>query len=286
MEIIDLPMGETVTKAGLYRTPLDHYHTQDICPDDSMSSGGLRDVDKNPQYFWRYSNLNPDAYVRPVNEAMIFGRAAHALLLGDEVFDDHYVISPYDAFRSAEAKEWREMMQDAGMAVLREKDMSHIAEMSKNLNNEPIIKAGLLDGEAEVSMIWEDRETGIWLKSRADLLPADGFISDLKTTGKCEPKACFYKTRDMRYDMQMALAGMGMRELLGIEVQACALLYVETKEPYMSYVQEIGKPDLELAEVDVRVAINTFAECRASGDWPGFTEGSYKHPLNQGDRDV
>jgi hypothetical protein len=284
MEIIDLPMGETVTKPGLYRTPLSHYHTQDICPGVSMSSSGLRDVMKCPQYFWRYSQLNPDRYIRSVNHAMIFGRAAHALLLGDEVFDDHYIVSPYDSFRTKEAKEWKAMMELNGMAVLTEKDMYHIGEMSKNLNNEPIIKAGLLDGEAEVSMIWEDRETGIWLKSRVDLLPADGFLSDLKTTGKCDPKACFYKTRDMRYDCQMALGAMGMRELQNMEIQGCGLIYVESSEPYMSYVQDIDKTDLDLAEIDIRVAINTTAECLASGDWPGFTEGSYKHPLNQGDR--
>lgn len=283
MEILDLPIGQAAPKAGLYRTHLEHYHTQAVCSGPSISSSGLRDIFKCPQYFWRYSNLNPDAYTRPVSPAMIFGRAAHALLLGDEVFDDHYVVSPFDSFRTKEAKEWKATMESANMAVLTEKDMIHIAEMSKNLAAEPIIKAGLLEGEAEVSMLWEDRETGIWLKSRVDLLPTSGYMADLKTTTTADPKACFYKTRDFRYDMQMALGKMGLRELLDLDTEGCALVYAESKEPYMSYVQEIDKSDLELAEVDVRTAINTFAECLAKNEWPGWGEGYYRHPLNQGD---
>jgi len=281
MKIETLPMGAKVTKPGLYRTPLSHYHTQ-LCPGPSISSSGLRDIMKCPQYFWRYSDLNPDAYERTTTAAMTFGSAAHAVLLGDEVFEDRFVISPFDSFRTKESKEWRQTMIDSGKEILTEKDMVHIQEMAKNLKNEPIIHAGLLQGETEISMIWQDRETDVWLKARPDLLPSSGMLSDLKTTTKSEPKACFYKTRDMRYDMQMALAAMGLRELLELETTDCALLYVENKEPYMTFVQEIGESDMAEAEIDVRGAINTFAECLKSNEWPGYGEGSYKHPNNQG----
>ncbi|MCF6304383.1 MAG: PD-(D/E)XK nuclease-like domain-containing protein [Rhodobacteraceae bacterium] len=280
-EIIKLPVGAKVTKAGLYRTPLAHYHTQ-LTPTPCISSSGLRDIMKAPQYFWRFSNLNPDAYPRKVSPAMTFGRAAHAVLLGDEVFEDKFVVSHYDSFRSKEAKDWRADMIKFGKEVLTAADMVHINEMSKNLNNEPIIQAGLLEGDTEVSMIWQDRETGVWLKARPDLLPSSGFTSDLKTTTTADPKACFYKTRDMRYDMQMALATMGLRELLDLETEACSLLYVENKEPYMTFVQDIPLSDLAEAEIDVRSAINDFAEALDSGHWSGYVEGSYKHPNNQG----
>jgi hypothetical protein len=284
LDIIDLPVGETVTEPGLYRTPLEYYHTQ-LCDSPSISSSGLREVLKCPQYFWRFSNLNPEAYSRATSSAMTFGSAAHALILGDEVFEDRFVISPYDSFRTKEAREWKALMLESGKEVMTEKDMITIAEMSKHLAREPIIKAGLLDGQTEVSMIWQDRETGIWLKARPDLLPASGFLSDLKTTTKAEPMACFYKTDEMRYDLQMALGAMGLRELLGLETSGCALLYVENKEPFMSYVQEIPIEDLALAEIEVRSAIDTFAVCLQTNDWPSYPEGTYKHRSNRNQND-
>lgn len=99
MDIPFIADGEPVPGPGAYRMSLQHYHTQACCPGPSISSSGLRTIfSESPWHFWASSDLNPDRYPeRDTSDALILGRAAHSLLLGDEVFDDHFIYVPKDA---------------------------------------------------------------------------------------------------------------------------------------------------------------------------------------------
>ena len=57
-------------------------------------------------------------------------------------------------------------------------DRSEVASLAE----EPLIKAGILNGLVEHTMVYQDKETGVWIKVRPDCVPTDGAdISDLKT---------------------------------------------------------------------------------------------------------
>jgi hypothetical protein len=49
--------------------------------------------------------------------------------------------------------------------------------------------AALSNGESEVTLAWQDKETGVWLRARPDFLPQKRLIvPDLKTAADGAPK--------------------------------------------------------------------------------------------------
>lgn len=296
MKITDLPDGQAVTHSGAYRCSMAHYHTQAICPGPSVSSTGLRKIVlQSPHAFYKTWDGNPDRYPeREVSDSLILGRAAHALILGDEVFEDHFVYVPEDApprptepqikafqrngywSESAEPRAafWESFDAKAkGRLLLTSDQVQKIVYMSENLAASPLCVELLVSDLVEVSLIWQDQITGIWVKSRPDCIPTNGAdVSDLKTfspRGADLKLAAQRAITDYGYAMQMALAIMGSEQVFGIGATECALVFVQTSEPYEALPVRIDEDSLYWARVLCRHGLDRMAECLKSGDWPG-----------------
>lgn len=289
-----LPADGVVREAGAYRIPIDHYHTQAVCPGPSISSGGLRTILlKSPADFWAFSDLNPDRYERKPSDAFAKGRAAHALLLGDEVFTDAFMVLPDDApprptktqVRAAEAGrtstsyEERNGFWEAfdaaceGRTVIRSSWMTDIEHMAASLARHQVV-GPLFDGDAEVSLVWQDEQTGVWVKARPDMLPRMGDVkADLKTCADASLMATMRDVRKFGYDMQAALGCIGAEVCLGQKITTDALVFVQSMPPYHVTAIEVTEDALHWAKLRLRVALNTFATCLATGHWPAPVEG-------------
>ena len=99
--IREIPDDGQVTEPGAYKMTMALYHSQSVCPGPSISSSGLRTiVNESPWHFWSRWEGNENRYPDPEeSDALILGKAAHALILGDEVFDEHFCFVPKDAPR-------------------------------------------------------------------------------------------------------------------------------------------------------------------------------------------
>ena len=152
--------------------------------------------------------------------------------------------------------------------------IEQIRGMARSLSDEPLIQAGALNGDIEISLVWQDKPTGVWLKARPDAIPNDsGDFVDLKTTVNFG----FDLDRDVskyRYDIQAALVGMGMRALTGREMESFSFCFVEKDDPYSVEILTLKKEDISDAEKDIRCAIDTFAWCLEHNNWfgPGGTQ--------------
>lgn len=305
MKITELKDGECVPGPGAYRCSMAHYHSQDICPAPSISSSGLRTIAiESPWHFWAKSDLNPDRYPeKDPGDALSLGRAAHALILGDEVFDEHFAYVPDDApprptaaqiaareaGRVSDAAQarfdfWDEFEAKAiGRTMISEAQIEHIKFMSQNIAKCPEAVEALTGGLTEVSMIWQDPLTGVWIKSRPDQLPDNGFdFSDLKTfapRSKSIVRAVHQSITEYRYDMQMALAAMGAEQVFGTTASECILIMAQSNPPYTVTPIKINTDTLYWARVMCRHAIDTFAECLKTNRWPQPVEGLIEYSL-------
>lgn len=303
MDIRELPSDGVVREPGAYRVPMDAYHTQRICPGDSVSSSGLRTIElQSPADYYAYSELNPDREEKDETDALTFGRAAHALLLGDEVFRDVFIIVPDDApprptkpqilarregrKRTPSADErfsfWDPFDAAArGKTLVREGDMRQIGKMADALQAHPLVNP-LFDGEPEVSLFWQDWKTGIWLKSRPDMLPHMGGIrADLKTTNDASLRAVMRDISKRGYHMQAALADVGCEECLGLKIETDVLVFIQKTAPWHVTPVEITANAIHWAKVRLRRAIDTFAACVEAGQWPGYTDGIPQYDIPQ-----
>jgi hypothetical protein len=260
---------DKIDKPGVYEIDMETYHG-DCCVGPSISSSGLREIEsRSPAHYFAHSYLNADR-VAKTSSGFALGSAAHALILGDEVFAERHIVSPFDAFRTNEAKMWRDDMQRAGKMILKQSDMDTVAAMAGVLKSHPLIQQGILEGEVEKSLLWTDPETGVWLKARPDTLPREGWLVDYKTTNDASDRALDRTICDYGYHMQLALAAEGMAELgLGMP-STFALIFQETSAPFAVRVVEIDPDFIFLGAQQNRRAIRKFWSCVDTGEWPAY----------------
>lgn len=296
MNITEIPDGKQVTEPGAYRMGMEWYHTQGVCPGPSVSSTGLRKIAlQSPWGFWRTWKGNPDRLPdKPPSDSLILGKAAHSLILGDEIFDDNFIFVPEGAPQRPTATQiaayerdgkwsenaypravfWDDFDAKAeGRHLLSQDQLEKITYMAESLAANPhcieLLKSDLI----EISMVWQDPITGIWVKSRPDCIPTNGSdFSDLKTfapKGADLSLAAQRSTTDFGYAMQMALAVMGAEQVFGTTASECSLVFLQTSEPYECIPLRIDEDSLYWARVLCRHALNRMAECLEANEWPG-----------------
>ncbi|WGM31464.1 PD-(D/E)XK nuclease-like domain-containing protein [Brevundimonas sp. NIBR11] len=266
--------GKIIQAPGSYiGMSMEAYHGQP-CEGPSISSSGLRTIwTESPAHFWAHSSLNPNRVPPKENEAFNVGRLAHKLLIeGREGLEKDFSIRPdeWDDYRTKAARAWRDEQLLAGKTVVTEDDLADVTGMADSLGRHPLVRAGILDGKVERSLIWKDEETGVWLKARPDVIPnASGLVADLKTTTSVRTDALEKSLGAFGYHVQAALVGMGLRATLGIEMEEFALVWVEKEAPWCVRITTLTGADIERGQHQVRAALRTFADCLSSGRWPG-----------------
>lgn len=264
-----------ISKPGVYSLSMADYHGQPTVG-PSVSSSGLRTIfSDSPAHFWCKSSLNPNAIEQKDTEAFVFGRAAHHLLLGEDDFSTLFVVRPEEIEGAAwqgnrtACKKWIADQKKAGRTVLTPGEIEAIRGMARSLAAHPLIDAGILNGSIEQSLVWQDKETGIWLKSRPDAIPNDsGDFADLKTTTETG-WGLDRAVANYRYDLQAALVKWGCKEVLGREMTEFSFVFVEKAPPHCVDVLVLDPEDIKAAEHDLRTALRTLAYCLKTGDWFG-----------------
>lgn len=265
-----------ITKPGQYdRIPMEAYHG-DLCEGPSVSSSGLRTIfSESCAHYFNKSYLNPDREEEEDKEAFILGRAAHHLLLGEDDFSTLFIVRPDkidgEAWNGNKTicKAWLRKQADSGRTVLTPGQIEQIRGMARSLSRSALVQSGILNGRIEQTIVWKDKETGVWLKIRPDAMPEDsGDVADLKTTAHIGFDIDNAASK-FRYDMQGALIKWGLREVLGIEMTSFSLVCALKKRPHCVDILTFHDEDIAQAELDLRVAIRTFANCLETGEWFG-----------------
>lgn len=261
-----------VTAPGIYDIDIDVYHSQACCDGPSVSSSGLRVILREcPAKFWALSDLNPDRIILPPKEAFQFGRAAHALVLGEPEFNSKFVLSEYDSFRSKEAQEWREKQT---RQIVRKEQMPVIELMAHAQRAAPQTARAFQAGKPEMSIIWRDEETQVWLKARPDWLPDFPrlrFISEYKTCVSIEPRRLSIDVFKFGYELQAAMQIDGLKAVTGDTALGIAHIVQEKEPPYLCDMRLFTDEQLDFGRREYHKALRIFARCLDSGVWPGYT---------------
>lgn len=284
-------IGKTITKSGVWRNiSLDDYHgKRDLLDGPSISKSALKwlvpAMGGSPKAFWGRWQFNPDHIEQDTSKALDFGKAAHCLLLGDEVFEERFALRPKKA---PDGREWHHanascvkwVADQKGKTIITLDQYERIRRIHADARDYPIVKMGLLNGKIERSMLWKDPETGIWLRARPDALPnADGVYADLKTAGKFDEDFLERQIFEAGYFLQAAITRMVCRGL-GMPFETFVLLYVLNDDvPDTAHV-EIDQFDIDRGERVVRWCLKTIRHCLDTGEWPGA------RPFNDGERRI
>lgn len=167
----------------------DDYHA-----DPALSSSGIKILLRSPEeYHYHYiAKTDPD----PDTVATKFGTAYHTFVLEPEAFS--YQILPNQKGTTKEG-------------CLADTELAQIIAMKKRLFSNPRHAVLFQGGYPEVSVFWQDEETGVMCRVRFDYWKP-GFITDLKTINDIYngPR---YDTPERGYHISGAMYMEGCRQL-------------------------------------------------------------------------
>lgn len=236
---------------------------------DSLSSSGARTL------LWSAPAKFLAEQMKPPNPKpeYDFGHVTHRLVLskGSEIDVVDAGNWQTNAAKTARLESW-----DAGKVPILAKDYETAKLMAKRVVEHPIAGALLAVGDAEVSGWWHDEVTGARLRWRADWLhPGRSrlIIVDYKTTKSAEPKAFAKSIGEYGYHQQDAWYRAGVIAN-GVDPDPLFLFIAQEKTaPYLVSVNETRPDDLERGhQLNLR-AIEIYAQCRQTGQWPGYGDG-------------
>ncbi len=281
--ITTIPDGQTITEPGAYRMSMAHYHSQVVCPGPSVSSTGIRLAENiSPWAFWSSWSGNPNAYPQKDSDEFAFGRAAHCLILGDEVFAENYVLFPFPDRRTNAAKEW---LAAQTKTVVTAEQIEHINRMAENLQKVPLVQAGILAGKPEVSLIWVDEKTGIYVKARPDVIQLNGqVVADLKTCASAAFVDCHRTINKYAYDMQFALAIEGIDRVFGVTATDAVVVFVEKTPPYHVRTVPIGPDELYWAKARIRRGLDKVAAAIKTPPLPVYDDDETPYKMSDWQR--
>lgn len=125
-------------------------------------------------------------------------------------------------------------------------------------------------GEAEVSLVWEDAETGLPCKARIDWLNSG--ITDLKTT--IDGAAFNRSIAKYGYHRQGSHYQTGLATLTGGEIKPFRLIAVESSQPFGVRAAPLNDDAIEAGCVEVRQALRDIARARELNFYPCYDDPS------------
>lgn len=238
----------------------------------SLSSTGARLLIKQPAAVFHYQRSNP----RRATKAMEFGRIAHAQLMGTG--EPLYRMENSD-FRRRETKQEAADAVAEGMVPMKADEYDTVMGMIAALFAHP--KAAQLlsipGSRSEVSMFWRDNLTGITCRGRLDQLPPPTsgrlILPDYKTAESLSDEELERAIWKYGYHQQAEWYRRGAITLGLHDDPGFVFVAQEKTAPYLVRVVEIHPEAARIGKRLNREAMNRYAECMESGQWPGYSDG-------------
>jgi hypothetical protein len=252
----------------------DLYHAR---PELSSTEARLL-LDSAARYRWKKDHpplLTP-------SKKFDLGSAIHSKVLGTgyevAVIPDDLLASNGYASTSA-AKAFIAQAREDGLVPLKREDFEPIEQMAEAVMSHPTAKALLEQpGAAEASVFAQ--VDGVDVRARFDFLPEQGerrrVAVDLKSTRNASERAFTRSIADYGYDVQRSWYLDTLNAATGPMPNGyepeLVFIAVEKEPPYLTAVFQLPTVWTEMGRVKAAHARRIYAECTASGVWPGYPD--------------
>lgn len=197
------------------------------------------------------------------------------LLTESYVFGTRFVYtkSPFDSYRTKEAKEWRDSVLLSGQVIVTDEQLADAQAMAEAVKSYAPAASLLRRGAPSTAVYRHDPETGLRLKGLLDwqteetLVNGKPIIVDLKTAADPSPRGFAKAVAEWRYDVQDAWYTDLWREETE-EDRQFVFIVVGNEAPFAVGVYILRDEQRAAAREQARVWLRKYAEHKASGVWP------------------
>lgn len=221
-------------------------------------------------HVWTAIN-DPNALIVAPSYATKEGTGFHWAALEPRRFREQVVAELQISKNSKVYKAWEE--DNADKLILKPATIENIIRMVKVLNSKESVMKYIGAGWAEKSIIWHEDEYDIWCKGRIDWIRDDGqALIDLKKTQVATRWAFEMAIRRYEYNKQAAHYMRGFAKCMGYRPKEWAWIASEIDPPNECNVFVADPEEIEAAEADLENWYQRYADCLATGEWPGYPD--------------
>jgi hypothetical protein len=265
------PWDPTITEPGIYEISDAEYHMDPVVGGSLSSTGARRLLPPSCPAKFRWYADHPEE-----KDIFDFGKAAHQAVLGigPEIVG---IETGPTGWNNRAAKAERDSARAEGKVAIKRDEADIITQMATALRQHPIAGRLFLPGRgvAEQTVVWRDRQTGIWRRARLDWVQGPAIV-DYKTCDKADDASCARAIHNFGYHQQADFYIDGATEVPGIIPEGkrprFILVFQEKTAPYLVNVVEPDAEALSWGAVLNAKAIDIYRRCTESGMWPGYAE--------------
>lgn len=226
-------------------------------------------------------------------DAQKLGTAAHHAILEPDVFEQRYTLGGSCA---AELKSGARKGEPCGVTgsaryngewycgkhpqegepdkvdVLSYEDYRACIGMRDSVHAHPRIRRLLeADGRNELTVVWDDAETGVRCKARLDRLVHEfgGVVLDVKTTQDARADEFERSVFHWGYFRQLGFYQDGLTAH-GFEMKHLVIAAVEKAAPWAVAGFRLSDAAADAGREELRVLLRRYAECMEKDEWPAY----------------
>lgn len=245
----------------------DAYHAS-----PGISCSGLKDIYRSPRHYYAW-HLDPKRPPRPEKAGQLEGNLLHCALLEPDEFQKRYVVGPTINRNMKTWKDWVAHNTQGGRIPIQGDQYETAMRQADAARALPDIAPAVARGQAEVAAYWNDPETGVLCRCKADFAHNAGsgyVLLDAKTYSDASPDDFARQVARKLYHMQDQWYSDGFALASGAPVLAFVFIAIETEHPYAATAIMLDEPSRSSGRALYRRLLNTYADCLKLNDWPDY----------------
>ena len=252
------------------------YHSRLTCnranihaADSFLSKSVIYELDSRSLWKWRFHprKMEPTA-------AMQWGSLVDCLATTPELLAESVAVSPYDSYRTKEARDWRDA-QLASKLILTTKDDIEQATAAAKMLTETCKASADIFAKSKSQVIIAGRVLDVKVKGLVDLAPeGEDFLADLKTTSDFSAEGFSKAVSNFGYHVQAGIY-LNLWNAMFPNDQRTRFKFVwqESEAPFETCVSELSPPDIEAGWLYASMLIQRLIDATAADKWPMAFEG-------------
>jgi len=266
---------------GFYPTVTPDEYFTEPCPAPALTNSGIKILAKPgaapAKFAYNHPAIGQPPEERKSTAAQYRGSLVHRLAL-DKGKD--FVISPHDAYRSAEAKAWKADVERSGRMPVKESEYVVASDMADRIKPYIVEACQGEPYETEVVIAWTETveltpslHVEVWCRAMLDVwCPTLGLALDVKTCRGADDDTVDRAFAD-GYAVQDAWYLRGLNALAEQTEKGRArfgFLFVESEAPYLPRDVSASEAYRHGAKMLIERALWLFARGIHTQEWPGY----------------
>ena len=215
---------------------------------DFITNSQMGHLKKSPLAYQKYRK-----YGMPDTNALIFGRAFHWAILEPEKFEEKTHIFDGKVRRGKAWDEFKEEYDKDANCILLQSEYNNLKCMQDVIMSNAECQELLYGGQNEAVSCWEDDDSGVFCKGKADKVKKDCVI-DLKTTASGEEHSFRGSAYKYGYNRQSAFYMDGFNKSNFI------FIVIEKSSPFNLYIYECSDNFIESGREEYKQLLKTYKE--------------------------